>query len=90
MESFLSRIAPHLLFTFLTRIAVNSFPGSSRWNQPRYRDFNKLDPDASYHVEVIDTWNMTIDDRGIMKGRFHLDLPGKEFTAIRVVKVKGK
>ena len=59
-------------------------------NQPRYRDFNKLDPDASYHVEVIDTWNMTIDDRGIMQGRFHLELPGKEFTAIRVVKVKGK
>ena len=49
-----------------------------------------LDPDASYHVEVIDTWNMTIDDRGIMKGRFHLDLPGKEFIAIRVVKVKSK
>ena len=41
-------------------------------------------------MEVIDTWNMTIDDRGIMKGRFHLDLPGKEFTAIRVVKVKNK
>ena len=57
-------------------------------NRPKYRDFNKLDPEASYHVEVIDTWNMTIDDRGIMKGRFHLELPGKEFTAIRVVKVK--
>jgi len=25
-----------------------------------------------------------------MKGRFHLELPGKEFTAIRVVKVKEK
>ncbi len=59
-------------------------------NRPKYRDFNKLDPNASYHVEVIDTWNMTIDDRGIMKGRFHLDLPGKEFIAIRVVKVKNK
>ena len=31
---------------------------------------------------------MTVDDRGILKGRFHLDLPGKEFTAIRVVKTK--
>lgn len=59
-------------------------------NRPKYRDFNKLDPDASYHVEVIDTWNMTVDDRGIMKGQFHLDLPGKEFTAIRVVKAKGE
>jgi len=59
-------------------------------NQPKYRDFNKLDPDASYRVEVIDTWNMTVDDRGIMKGRFRLELPGKEFTAIRVVKVKEK
>jgi len=59
-------------------------------NRPKYRDFNKLDPDASYHVEVIDTWAMTIDDRGIMKGRFRLELPGKEFTAIRVVKAKGK
>jgi hypothetical protein len=57
-------------------------------NQPKYRDFNSLDPEASYRVEVIDTWGMTIDDRGILKGRFHLDLPGKEFTAIRVVKVK--
>lgn len=57
-------------------------------SRPKHRDMNALDPNASYHVEVIDTWDMTIDDRGIMKGRFRLELPGKEYMALRIRKVR--
>ena len=40
-----------------------------------------------FHVEVIDTWNMTIEDRGIMSGVSRIDLPSREYMAIRLTKV---
>jgi len=57
------------------------------FNRPAYRDFHFLREDADYRVEVIDTWEMTVDDRGILHGKFHLSLPGKEYIAVRVRKV---
>ncbi len=57
-------------------------------SRPKHRDMYNLDPNASYHVEVIDTWNMTIKDYGIMKGRFQIELPGIEYIAMRIRKIK--
>jgi hypothetical protein len=30
------------------------------------------------------TWNMTIEDRGTFRGRFRVDLPGREYMALRI------
>jgi hypothetical protein len=38
-------------------------------------------------VEVIDTWNMTIEERGIHKGKFSISLPSREYMTIRLVKI---
>ena len=43
--------------------------------------------EGSYHVEVIDTWNMTIEDRGTYGSEFVIDLPSKEFMAIRITQI---
>ena len=51
--------------------------------RPSFRDFY-FDKEHEYHVEVIDTWNMTIEDQGYHKGRFRVQLPGKEYMAIRI------
>lgn len=52
-------------------------------HQPRFRDFTL--PEGSYHVDVIDTWNMTIDrvvDNAA--GLIQVELPRKKFLAIRI------
>lgn len=53
--------------------------------RPSFREFY-FDDDTDYHVDVIDTWNMTIEDRGTYKGKFKIELPGKEYMAIRIYK----
>ncbi|MGB8455670.1 MAG: DUF5060 domain-containing protein [Anaerocolumna sp.] len=55
--------------------------------RPAFKEF-EFAPDKSYKVEVIDTWDMTIEDRGIYKGRFKIDLPGKEYIALRLTDVE--
>jgi hypothetical protein len=55
--------------------------------RPSFRDFH-YDDDQDYRVDVIDTWEMTVEDRGIHKGRFRVELPGKEYMAIRVQKTR--
>ena len=37
-------------------------------------------------MEVIDTWDMDIQDRGVFKGKFKVELPGKEYMAVRISK----
>ena len=54
--------------------------------RPSFKDFY-FDEDTEFKVEVIDTWNMTIEDRGIHKGKFQVALPGREYMAIRLTKV---
>lgn len=51
--------------------------------RPGFKEF-ELKPDAKYKVEVIDTWDMAIEDRGIFTGKFKLELPSKEYMAIRI------
>jgi hypothetical protein len=54
--------------------------------RPAFREFY-FDDAGAWRVEVIDTWEMTIEDRGIHRGRFRVELPGKEYMAIRVRKI---
>lgn len=51
--------------------------------RPTSRRLN-FDPNHTYRVEVIDTWEMTITDAGIYHGRDAVALPGKEYMALRV------
>ena len=54
--------------------------------RPSFRDYY-FDDDYTYRAEVIDTWNMTIDDVGTFKGRFRVQLSGREFMAVRIRRV---
>ena len=42
--------------------------------RPSFREFY-FDDNTEVDVEVIDTWNMTIEDRGTHKGRFKIEQP---------------
>lgn len=55
--------------------------------RPSWRDFH-VDDETDYVVEVIDTWNMTIHVAGIFKGAFRVQLPGKQYMAIRLRKAE--
>jgi hypothetical protein len=55
------------------------------FNRPSFREFN-FDDETNLKVEVIDTWNMQIEERGVYKGKFKVDLPGREYMAIRIKK----
>ena len=51
--------------------------------RPGFRDFY-FDDTTEYQVEIIDTWEMTITNGGIHKGKFRVQLPGKEYMAVRL------
>jgi hypothetical protein len=51
--------------------------------RPAFRMFH-FDDETSYRAEVIDTWNMTIEDAGVHKGKFRVDLPAREYMAVRI------
>ena len=57
--------------------------------RPSFRDFH-LDDTTLYRAEVIDTWNMTITDAGIHKGRFRINLPGRPYMAVRLMSVSDR
>ena len=54
--------------------------------RPSFREFY-YDDESRFEVEVIDTWEMTIEHRGIKSGRFTVELPGKEYMAVRIRKI---
>ncbi|MHC1772872.1 MAG: DUF5605 domain-containing protein [Flexilinea sp.] len=54
--------------------------------RPSFRDFH-YDDISQFEVEVIDTWEMTIKKVGTYTGRFTVELPGKEYMAIRIRKL---
>ncbi len=56
------------------------------YSRPSFREFY-FDATTKYHVEVIDTWNMTIEDRGIYSGKFYIDLPSRQYMALRIQEV---
>jgi hypothetical protein len=54
------------------------------FGRPRYRDIT-MPPGTQWLVDVIDTWNMTtVRQPGIFTGTFRIDLPGREFMAVRL------
>jgi len=55
--------------------------------QPKYRML-VLPEDRDYEVEMIDTWNMTIVSAGTHRGVTRVDLPGKQYMAIRIKSIK--
>ena len=57
------------------------------FGRPSFREFRK-NPQLQYRVEVIDTWNMTITDMGIFSGRFRIELPGREYMAVRLTRIQ--
>lgn len=54
--------------------------------RPSFREFY-FDDQSTFEVEVIDTWNMTIERVGNFKGKFTIDLPAREYMAIRMKKI---
>lgn len=53
---------------------------------PAFKRFH-FDDLHEYEVDVIDTWDMTILNVGIFKGKFEIKLPSKVYMAIRIRKV---
>ena len=56
------------------------------FGRPSFRNFVK-DSDKIYKVEIIDTWDMTIANAGIYSGKFRINLPGKEYIAVRIIRL---
>jgi hypothetical protein len=55
-------------------------------NQPRFRRF-KLPEGNSYQIDIIDTWNMTIDRfADAASGHVEVELPRKKYLALRIVR----
>lgn len=54
--------------------------------RPLYRDFY-FDDDTKFNVDLIDTWNMTIDSQGTFQGKFRIITGGKSYMAVRIQRV---
>jgi Domain of unknown function (DUF5605)/Domain of unknown function (DUF5060)/Protein of unknown function (DUF4038) len=58
------------------------------FGRPRYRDVI-MPPGTQWHVDVIDTWNMTVVRQpGTFEGCFRIQLPGQEFMAVRLIRAE--
>ncbi|CAH0238329.1 DUF5605 domain-containing protein [Microbacterium sp. Bi128] len=56
------------------------------FNRPRFRTV--LLGEGEWKVEVVDTWNMTVEAvPGTHRGTVRVDLPGRQFLALRVTRV---
>ena len=56
--------------------------------RPSSWTFYKLEK-GEYSVEIIDTWNMTVEKLpGTFSGEFTIDLPGREYMAARLIRMK--
>ena len=53
-------------------------------HRPTFRWFDMGGDD--YDVEILDTWNMTVRFAGRFRGRFRIELPGREYMAVRMRK----
>ena len=52
---------------------------------PAFKEFY-FDDTTEFRVEVIDTWNMTVEKRGTFLGHFRVELPGRQYMAVRIRK----
>ena len=54
-------------------------------HQPRYRYFSL--PQGSYRIDIIDTWNMTVERfADAASGDVRVELPRKKYLALRIEK----
>lgn len=53
------------------------------FNQPSFRTFT-MPQGKKYKVDIIDTWEMTITEVGVFSGDFRIDMPGKQYMAVRM------
>lgn len=53
------------------------------FNQPSFRTFTMPEV-KKYKVDIIDTWEMTITEVGVYSGDFRIDMPGKQYMAVRM------
>lgn len=53
--------------------------------RPSFRTYY-FDDVNEYAVDVIDTWNMTIENIGSFSGRFSVPLPARQYMAVRITK----
>lgn len=54
------------------------------FSQPTYRRF-VMPAGRKYAVDIIDTWNMTVETAAeAAEGRFSVELPGRQFMAVRL------
>ena len=51
--------------------------------RPSFREYY-FDDESKFQVNVIDTWNMTIEDRGSFQGKFKVTLPAKPYMAVQI------
>lgn len=56
------------------------------FNRPSFREYYH-DDTTKYHVEILDTWNMTITDVGVHWGCFEIKLPAREYISVRMKKI---
>lgn len=54
--------------------------------RPSFREFY-FDDETEFRVKVIDTWDMTVKDEGVRKGKFRVALPGKPYMAVQIKKI---
>ncbi len=50
---------------------------------PSFGEYH-LDDEKEYEVEILDTWDMTITKCGTFKGKFRVQLPAKQYIAVRI------
>ena len=66
------------------RFRKYAWAGCFGFNQPTYRRF-VLPAGRTYAVDIIDTWNMTVETSPeTVQGRFTVELPGRQFIAVRL------
>ncbi len=52
-------------------------------HQPRFRNFSL--PEGSYRIDILDTWNMTIEPFSEhVSGQVQVELPRKKYLAVRI------
>lgn len=56
------------------------------FNRPGKRKFY-MPEGVRYIVDIIDTWEMTITEQGEYEGDFTINLPGKEYMAVRLRRI---
>lgn len=46
----------------------------------------QFDQDTLFQVQLIDTWNMTIREMGVHSGWIKIDMPGRPYMALRLIR----